>query len=207
MRRPPRCSCQWRRTIVTSSKPVWRSRLSSSSASAQSRSGPRNHSPSGMLIPIFAARPAPAARGDKAPAARAICWYCRALWPRAAAASRFHDPVIEQRHARFQRHGHAGAIDLGQNIVGQISDQIEKLHPRHQVGKFFRQRRVVEQALRLPRLRHDFGRLPMADQGGGKLRRRCRAAARWRLCAPCRRPAAAGAVSAARRAPRSSDRD
>ncbi len=38
---------------------------------------------------------------------------------------KFDDAVIEERNARFQRHSHAGAVDFGQDVVRQISDEIE----------------------------------------------------------------------------------
>src|SRR6516162_6536330 len=40
----------------------------------------------------------------------------------------FDDPVIKQRNACLKGNGHAGAIDFGQNVVRQVSDEIHQLH-------------------------------------------------------------------------------
>ena len=40
----------------------------------------------------------------------------------------FNDAMIDEGDARFQRHRHAGPVDLRKNVVGQVSDKIEKLH-------------------------------------------------------------------------------
>ena len=40
-------------------------------------------------------------------------------------------PVIEQRHARFERVGHAGPIHLGQDVARQVGAEIRELHPLH----------------------------------------------------------------------------
>ena len=43
------------------------------------------------------------------------------------------ESVIEQRNPRFERARHAGAIDLGQNVAGEIGLEIGVLHLRQRV--------------------------------------------------------------------------
>ena len=64
----------------------------------------------------------------------ALCGVAELL--RAAGASRiFHHPMVEQRHARFERHRHAGAVDLGQDVVREILHHIEVAQTRDLVRK------------------------------------------------------------------------
>ena len=39
-----------------------------------------------------------------------------------------HDAMVQERNPGLKRDGHAGAIDLGQNIVRQIGERIGELH-------------------------------------------------------------------------------
>lgn len=43
------------------------------------------------------------------------------------------DSMIEQRHTRFEAHTHAGAIDLGEYVVGQIAEQVRIHHEVQEV--------------------------------------------------------------------------
>ena len=45
------------------------------------------------------------------------------------------DAVIEDRHAHLERDRHAGAIDLGENVVGKISQRVEILHALEPIGE------------------------------------------------------------------------
>jgi len=40
---------------------------------------------------------------------------------------------IEQRHARFERNGHGGAVDLRKHVVGQIAEHVTRHHSLHVV--------------------------------------------------------------------------
>ena len=48
----------------------------------------------------------------------------------------FHHTMVKKGDAGFQSHRHAGPINFGQDIVGQIGDEIEELHPFEQPRKF-----------------------------------------------------------------------
>ena len=51
------------------------------------------------------------------------------------APGEFDHAMIEQRHARFQRHRHAGAVDLGEDVVGQIGDESRNCMRSSRSGK------------------------------------------------------------------------
>src|SRR5580704_14760948 len=36
--------------------------------------------------------------------------------------------MVENRHAHFERHRHAGAVDLGEDVIGQVGGGVEILH-------------------------------------------------------------------------------
>ena len=43
--------------------------------------------------------------------------------------------MVEDRHAHLERDRHAGAIDLGEDVVGKIGHRVEILHAIERVGE------------------------------------------------------------------------
>ena len=43
--------------------------------------------------------------------------------------------MVEQWHSTLQANGHRGAIHLGENVIRKVSDEIEKLYARNDVGE------------------------------------------------------------------------
>ena len=41
--------------------------------------------------------------------------------------------MVEERHPNFQADGHAGAVHLGQDVVGQIANGVQDLHALHRI--------------------------------------------------------------------------
>src|SRR6516164_2490742 len=72
--------------------------------------------------------------------------------------------MIEERNAHLERYRHAGAVDLGEDVVGKISDSVEILHALERIRQSagdasidlaFRLLAVIDQRLRI---------VPGADQ-------------------------------------------
>ena len=184
--RPRRCARPWHRR----SRPA-AAAAPPAASSAQSRSGPRSQSPSGTrkahLRPLDQfARDVAVEHLPQQPFARAAADLGRARQP----PGEFDHAMVEQRHARFQRHRHAGAVDLGQDVVGQIGHQVEELHALEQRREVARRcarshRRLVASATP----GSDRRPAPIGDQPAVE---RVVAVARQaprRACAACRRPA------------------
>src|SRR5262245_32765544 len=100
------------------------------------------------------------------PLAYAAADFCRARqMPR-----KLNDTMIEQWHASFQRYRHAGAIDLGEDVVGQVGYKVEKLHSFEQAGEVSFGLRIPQDTSRLDGARYDQRRIPMRDQAAVKVR-------------------------------------
>ena len=176
LRLPSRCSCQSRRTTLGSSNAASRNRFSFSKVSAQSRNGPRSHSPKRNAKSHF--RPFDKCRAEHAGtalAARSTLWCGFGSWLCAAAATKIPRPGDRAGNARFQGDRHAGAIDLGQDVIRQIGDKVEKLHARQGSGNSCA--RFSSLMMLGGSCAHNaiFGRFPMADQPAIESRRKYRA--------------------------------
>ena len=73
--------------------------------------------------------------------------------------------MIEDRHAHFERNRHAGAIDLGEDVVGEIGDGVEILHAVERVWQRACDAGIEDRTLRLLAAIHERIRIvPGADQ-------------------------------------------
>src|SRR5262249_45473970 len=78
------------------------------------------------------------------------------------------DAVVEQRAAHLEAHAHARAIDLGEDVLGQVPGEVEELHALERLGEPAPARRVVEQAPRRSRARDEAPRVGAARAGAGE---------------------------------------
>ena len=54
---------------------------------------------------------------------------------RRLAPNPLNNAMIEQGNSNLQRHGHGGAVDLGEDVVGQIGQHVEIAHAIHRIGQ------------------------------------------------------------------------
>ena len=141
---PAWCSAKTRRISATLKSPLFAREPSDNRSAAQSDRGPRIQSPIGIANPAF---------GRSTRFLGTYLWRMRRriILPFAALDQRgtrktpriFHHAMIKQWHTRFQRNCHAGAIDLGEDVVGQIMHHVEIACPRARVGDIVCDGRVV----------------------------------------------------------------
>ena len=164
LRVPAMCSCQARRTGATQTKPWEASRAGANSASAHSRNGPRSQASIGTPNPILgrSIRRLGNVAIKHAPQ-QPFALTAAPLEGERQCPGILDHPMVEQRNAALQAHRHRGAIHLGQNIVGQISDHIEELKPGDEIREIAREAVIPQRPTRLASAGRDLiGPLPLA---------------------------------------------
>ena len=164
LREPRRCSCHVRRIGSACRKPSVRPGAVRRAGPRPSRAAARAASrPAGLRSPASAARPAPPAgsgwnswRSSRLPGPACELRLERQL------PGELDDAMVEEGHAGFQADRHAGAVDLGQDVVGQIASPRRKYIMRsaysvsrgrragsvNAVGRLVRRRRPARTARR-----------------------------------------------------------
>ena len=95
--------------------------------------------------------------------------------------------MVEQRHAGFEAHGHGGAIDLHQDVVGQIADVSRAISALPGRAPSSRLERATARVAGSSRLDDQVGRVgPGRDESAVELGR-VGAARSGAPCGPCRR--------------------
>ena len=59
---------------------------------------------------------------------------CSELCPIRKPGREFDNPVVQERGTDFQATGHAGAVDLRENVIGQIALEVQVLHLAKHIG-------------------------------------------------------------------------
>ena len=113
-----------------------RSRRSSSRSSAQSRNGPRSQASIGTPKPILGRSIrcfGHVAVEDLAQDVLALA--VPDLGRHRQPPGKFDDPVVEERHPAFEADRHARAVDLGEDVVGQIGERVEIHHRLAEIAR------------------------------------------------------------------------
>ena len=135
-RTPARCSRDPAGDLVGPEEPLARQPVGVEQRSSKGPSGPRSQRATGMPNPFFGPvedrrREPTRSRALEQPLGLAPSVFVTTA---GSASIRVDQRGVEERRADLQAAGHARAVDLGQDVVGQVRILVEGQRPRQRVG-------------------------------------------------------------------------